>query len=155
MCFVLGRTLCTVAISKAPLLSSNTLQCTVGLVVPIRKPYCCISFANSMIGIASTDFNLNGPGDYKANEDEYEEDQATPNASAEFLQWHHRLGHLSPNKIRIMAKNGVLPKRLSKCAVPMCTSCLYGKATKRAWRGKTRKSQAFKKETLTEPGQDR
>jgi hypothetical protein len=58
----------------------------------------------------TTDFDLNGPSDSKANDEKYEEDQATPNASTEFLKWHHRLGHLSPNKVRIMAKTGILPK---------------------------------------------
>ena len=53
MCFVRGRTLCTFAISNAPLLSSKTLQCTLGLWSLIGNPCCCISFMSSIIGIAS------------------------------------------------------------------------------------------------------
>ena len=98
----------------------------------------------------TTDFDLNGPSDSKANDESYEEN---PNASTEFLKWHQRLGHISPNKMRVMAKIGILPKRLASCEIPMCTSCLYGKATRRPWRGKIRKSQTFKKQHLTKPGQ--
>jgi len=42
-------------------------------------------------------------------------DEEAQNASAEFLRWHHRLGHLSPKKVKILAKIGVLPKRLADC----------------------------------------
>jgi hypothetical protein len=65
-----------------------------------------------------------------------EEDQETNNDSAEFLQWHHRLGHISPKKMRIMAKEGVLPTRLASGCILLCTACLFGKATCRPWGGK-------------------
>jgi hypothetical protein len=35
-----------------------------------------------------------------------------------------------------MAKQRILPFRLSKCPIPVCTACLYRKATKRSWRSK-------------------
>ena len=57
--------------------------------------------------------------------------------SAEFLRWHHKLGHISPGRMQIMAKIGLLPKRLATCPVPLCTSCLFGKATRRPWKSKT------------------
>jgi hypothetical protein len=34
-------------------------------------------------------------------------------------------------------KLGIIPKRLASCPVPVCTACLYGKATKTKWRHKT------------------
>lgn len=67
---------------------------------------------------------------------EDEEERQTTNQSAEFLKWHHRLGHISPKKIRMMAKQGILPSYLASCHVPICSSCLFGKMTRRPWRVK-------------------
>ena len=78
----------------------------------------------------TTDFDMNGPSDSKANDKRYEE---TQNASTEFLKWNQQLGHISPNKMRVMTKIGILPKRLASYEIPICTSCLYGKATRRPW----------------------
>jgi GAG-pre-integrase domain len=58
-----------------------------------------------------------------------EEDMMPQDASTLFLHWHHRLGHVSPKKIRLLAKLGLLPKQLLTCCIPLCTSCLFGKAT--------------------------
>ena len=84
---------------------------------------------------------------------EDEEDSRYRDASSEFLQWHHRLGHISPKKIREMARQGRLPSKLATCKVPLCTSCLFGKATKRPWRGKPSIQSKDKVETVTRPGQ--
>ena len=35
-----------------------------------------------------------------------------------------------------MAHQGILSRRLAQCKIPSCSTCLYGKATKRAWRSK-------------------
>jgi hypothetical protein len=59
--------------------------------------------------------------------------------SAEFLQYHQKFGHLSPKKIKLMAQQGLLPPRLAKCPIPLCTACLYGKASKQPWRHKPSK----------------
>ena len=45
--------LCIFAISNAPLLSSNTWQCTLACGECMGKPLRCISFSSFMIGIAS------------------------------------------------------------------------------------------------------
>ena len=82
-----------------------------------------------------------------------EEDTKYKDASSEFLHWHHKLGHISPSKIREMAKQGRLPKRLATCKIPLCTSCLYGKATKRPWRGKPYAQPVDEQETITDVGQ--
>jgi hypothetical protein len=54
--------------------------------------------------------------------------------SSLLLHWHYRLGHLSFKTLQEMAKAKILPPALATCAVPKCATCLYGKATKRAWR---------------------
>ena len=77
-----------------------------------------------------TDFNLNGPKDAPSPTVIVDEEDTMPqDASAMFLRWHHRLGHISPKKIRLLAKLGLLPTALANCRVPLCTSCLFGKAT--------------------------
>jgi hypothetical protein len=53
-----------------------------------------------------------------------------------------------------MAKCGLLPKKLAKCQIPACTSCLYGRATRRPWRTKSKLGQqGGKLRTAMEPGQ--
>ncbi|KAI2507331.1 hypothetical protein MHU86_7051 [Fragilaria crotonensis] len=86
---------------------------------------------------------------------EDEEDTAfQEKPAAEFLRWHHKLNHMSGAKMQSMAKCGLLPKKLAKCQIPACTSCLYGKATRRPWRTKPKLGQqGGKLRTATEPGQ--
>jgi hypothetical protein len=55
---------------------------------------------------------------------------------AEFLHYHYKYGHISPKRIQAMARLGHLPARLATCPIPICTACLYGKATRRPWRTK-------------------
>jgi len=50
-CLVLGRILYVVAISNAPLLSSNTQQWTFGVITCMSMPCAAISFANSISGM--------------------------------------------------------------------------------------------------------
>jgi hypothetical protein len=82
---------------------------------------------------------------------EHGDDTHHGNVAAEFLKWHHRLGHISPRKIQLMAKEGRLPAKLASCNIPMCTSCMYGKATKQPWRSKAPPNQI--KSICTFPGQ--
>ena len=69
------------------------------------------------------------------------EDSEPRNHAAEFLRWHHRLGHLSPAKMKLMSLQGDLPRYLAKCETPMCTACLYGKQTRKPWRSKAPKNE--------------
>jgi hypothetical protein len=55
---------------------------------------------------------------------------------AEYLAKHYRLGHPSMQKMRRMAENGALPKRLLLAKPPKCLAYMYCKATKRPWRTK-------------------
>ena len=54
----------------------------------------------------------------------------------EMLRFHERLNHLSPTKMKHMAKKGLLPAHFVTTEMPVCASCLFGKATKRPWRTK-------------------
>jgi hypothetical protein len=101
----------------------------------------------------TTDFRMDGPKDAPSPTVIIDEEDMMPqDASALFLHWHHRLGHISPRKIRLLTKLGMLPKQLATCRIPLCTSCLFGKATKRPWRCKTELRQAPPK-VMTRPGQ--
>ncbi len=59
--------------------------------------------------------------------------------AARLLRFHHRYNHISFAKLKHMARRGIIPKELANCDVPMCSACLYGKATKRPWRTKAQK----------------
>ena len=65
---------------------------------------------------------------------EDEEDLQRANDAAELLQLHHKFGHCSFRKLQMMAQQGVPPKHLTKCHVPICTACFCGKQTKCQWR---------------------
>jgi len=82
-----------------------------------------------------------------------EEDRQPANDLAELLAIHHQFGHISMRKLQEMAKQGILPRRLSKCRVPTCSACLYAKATKRPWRNKPRKDGDDDDAKPTKPGQ--
>ena len=80
-----------------------------------------------------------------------EEDRQKSTPEAEILMAHHRFQHISFSKLQEMARQGILPKKLAHCKIPSCSACLYGKATKRAWRSKLGK-QTTEKKTL-KPGE--
>ncbi len=52
------------------------------------------------------------------------------------MQWHYRFDHLSFKKLKQLALNGEMPKKLSKLKPPKCAGCLFGMMTKLPWRGK-------------------
>ena len=54
---------------------------------------------------------------------------------------HHRFQHILFSKLQEMARQGILPRRLAQCKITSCSACLYGKATKRAWRSKQEKQR--------------
>ena len=67
---------------------------------------------------------------------EDEEDKPPHDITQELLWWHHKCNHAPFKKLQRMAKTGQLPKRLMQAKVPLCTACLFGKATRRPWRTK-------------------
>jgi hypothetical protein len=63
---------------------------------------------------------------------------AAEDVQAELLRWHHRLGHLSCMKIRLMALLDILPRWFSTVKPPKCAGCIYGAMNKRPWRSRAR-----------------
>ena len=49
-----------------------------------------------------------------------------------------------------MARQGILPRRLAQCKIPTCSACLYGKATKIAWRSKQERQRQWNQ--ILKPG---
>lgn len=72
------------------------------------------------------------------------------NAQHELLRLHHKLAHLPFQQLQAMARKHVIPHRLASCTVPKCSACLFGMATKRAWRDKGAVSSLV---PSTSPGQ--
>ena len=51
-----------------------------------------------------------------------EEDLQPTNVAAELLKFHMKFNHCSPQKIQVMAEQGLLPTWLATCAIPVCSS---------------------------------
>jgi hypothetical protein len=77
---------------------------------------------------------------------------AAANNQAELMRWHYRLGHLPFPKLKQLARNGEIPKKLVKLTAPKCAGCLFGTMTKLPWRGKESKS-SHKVFVATKPGE--
>ena len=65
-----------------------------------------------------------------------EEHMAATTDRGELLRWHHRLGHMSFDKLQCLAKANIIPKRLATVKKPKCVACIYGKMHRRPWRSK-------------------
>jgi hypothetical protein len=64
---------------------------------------------------------------------------AAANKEAELMSWHYCLGHLGFPKLKQLALNGKIPKKLAKVLLPKCTGCLFGAMTKLPWQVKETK----------------
>jgi hypothetical protein len=49
---------------------------------------------------------------------------------------HQQFSHIPFKRIARMAANGLLPKRLATCPIPVGQACIYGKLTRKLWRAK-------------------
>jgi hypothetical protein len=65
---------------------------------------------------------------------------AAADNQAELMRWHYRLGHLTFAKLKQLALNGEIPKKLAKVMPPKCAGCLFGAMTKIPWHGKETKA---------------
>ena len=65
---------------------------------------------------------------------------AAADDQAELMRWHYRLGHLTFAKLKQLALNGDIPKKLARVKPPKCAGCLFGAMTKIPWRGKETKA---------------
>ena len=73
-------------------------------------------------------------------DDIFEREPTTlPSDEALLLQYHCCFGHISFQLLKAMAEIGIIPKRLAKCSTPVCSACMYAKATKCPWRSKPQK----------------
>jgi hypothetical protein len=55
--------------------------------------------------------------------------------------------------INRLSKIGILPKKLNKGPDPICSSCIYGQMTRRAWRTRSEPDSIAQQHTITQPGQ--
>ena len=102
---------------------------------------------NKSIRRGSLTFNPN-PSDAKKEDSHL----SASDDQAKLMRWHYRLGHLPFAKMRQLALNGKIPKKLALINPPKCAGCLFGAMTKIPWRGKESKSshEVF---TATKPGE--
>jgi hypothetical protein len=98
------------------------------------------------------------------DEDEtVEEDYPTYSQDAqEYMHWHYRLNHPTHTVMIKMAKQNMLPRRITKILVDMgkqhskpsmCNDCCGAKATRRPWRGKSAKYNQRHLKKATYPGE--
>ena len=72
-------------------------------------------------------------------ENEVEEEKEPTSAQEELLRYHIRFGHISFAKLKNMAQQNIIPRHLAKVDPPVCTACMFAKASRRRWRDKRRK----------------
>jgi hypothetical protein len=73
-----------------------------------------------------------------------EEGEDTQLAAADnqtrLMHGHYQLGHLPFAKLKQLALNGDIPKKLAKAKPPKCAGCLFGAMTKIPWHGREAKA---------------
>jgi hypothetical protein len=77
---------------------------------------------------------------------------AAVNNQTKLMHWHYHLGHLPFVKLKQLALNGEIPKKLAKAKPPKCAGCLFGAMTKIPWHGRETKA-SHKVFVATRPGQ--
>jgi len=73
-----------------------------------------------------------GPLTFDPRPQEEEDEHTTLTTSddqAELMCWHYRLGHLPFLRLKQLAINGEIPKKLAKVTLPKCAGCLFGAMT--------------------------
>ena len=60
------------------------------------------------------------------NADQQNDHKQAKDDQAKLMRWYHGLCHLSFKNLKILAKNGEIPKQLSKVKPPKCASCIFG-----------------------------
>ncbi len=77
---------------------------------------------------------------------------AAADDQAELMQWYYHLGHMSFPKLKQLALNSKILKKLTKVLPPKCGDCLFCAMTKLPWQGKETKSN-HKVFIATKPGE--
>ena len=75
------------------------------------------------------------------------------NRSAQLLQLHQKYGHIPFQRLKEMAKQGIIDRHHVHTPTPACAACLFGKATKRAWRHRTPINKIKTLQPATAPGE--
>jgi hypothetical protein len=75
-----------------------------------------------------------------------------PTKEMEYHHWHVKLGHVRKAKMHQLIENGTLPKCLSNVDPPLCSACVYGKATKTPWHTKVKSPHKIPRE-VKNPGE--
>jgi hypothetical protein len=75
------------------------------------------------------------------------------NKQAKLMQWRYCLSHLTFPKLKQLALNGKIPKKLAKVLPPKCAGCLLGTMTKLPWQGKETKKANHEVFITTKPGE--
>ena len=65
---------------------------------------------------------------------------ATADNQTKMMHWHYRLGHLPFVKLKQLALNREIPKKLAKVEPPKCAGCLFGAMTRIPWCGRETKA---------------
>jgi hypothetical protein len=78
-----------------------------------------------------------------------EKNQNLTQGQKELLKWHYKFGHMGMRRVQNLLKSGAMGRHpllnaASRCEVPLCASCAYGKAKRRATKTKTAKDMAEK-----------
>jgi hypothetical protein len=90
-------------------------------------------------------------------ETEEEDFQTYTQDSQEYMHWHYKLNHPSHTVMIKMAKQKMLPRRITNILTtmnkhhtkpPMCNDCCAAKATRKPWRGKQRTHSKPHKESI-------
>ena len=55
----------------------------------------------------------------------------------EYLTLHESMGHIHHDRLQLMARQGIIPKKFLKCMLPFCASCAYGKQIRTNWRSRS------------------
>ena len=98
-------------------------------------------------------FDLDGPEVMHQHRDkQVQKVETMQKHTQDMLKLHHRMGHIPFRKIQLLAKEGAVSKDLATCDIPVCSSCLYARMTRRPWRGKTSQVENHSTKTL-EPGE--
>jgi hypothetical protein len=75
------------------------------------------------------------------SQEEGEDNQlAAADNQTKLMRWHYRLEHLPFAKLKQLALNGEIPKKLAKAKPPKCAGCLFGVMTKIPWSGREAKA---------------
>ena len=69
---------------------------------------------------------------------------------SELLEIHQKYGHVSFYKLLEMSKQGIISRKYQKCRIPVCSTCMFAKATRKRWRDK--QITGHKASRPTQPG---